>query len=413
MRGLTKAIALSCLMVFGIMGCKQEAPAPPEPVKPVEPAKPAADAARTGITDDEILIGTWGPLTGPAAAWGSVPRGTKAYFEQINEEGGIHGRKLRLLIRDDAYQPSRTKAAVLEMAEKEGVFAFVVGVGTSPGMAVKDYLAEKKIPWIGPASGSSNWARTPTRYLFAMYPTYETEAKVLVKYLVEDAGMKRIAFIYQNDDYGKEGLGATKAELARRGMELLAEVSVEVADADLSSHVIKLKMAKPDAVILWVMPKHAAIILSNAAKLNFKPQFASTSTLSDAPLMFRITKGLWEGVIFNAFTQPPNGDHPMIKKHKEAYEKYALAENPREEWGTFYLIGVQFAEPLVEALRRVGRDLDREKLIDALESLDHWNGGIGHDISFGPNERQGQKSLFICKCVNGDAKSLTDWITVE
>lgn len=410
-----------CLAIFMMVGCKKEEPIP-APVKPKQPAEvpapaktppPAVDVTKTGVTDDTILVGTWGPLTGPAAAWGAINRGVKAYFEMINEDGGIHGRKLKLLLRDDAYNPSRTKAAVMEMVEKEGVFAFVSGTGTSPGMAVKDYLIEKKIPHIGPASGSSNWIRPSNRYLFALYPTYETEGKVLVKYLTEHAQKERIAFIYQNDDYGKEGLESTKEALKKRGKELVAQVSLELADQDLASHVLKLKQANPDAVILWVMPKHGAIILSNAAKLNFKPLWASTSTLSDAPLMYRISKGLWEGVVFNAFMELPDSDHEMILKYKKAYEKYGLAENPQEEWGVFFLVGFQFAEPFVEALRRVGPDLDREKLVDALESLDHWNGGIGHDITFGPNERQGQKSLFMAKCVNGKAVKITDWFTAE
>ncbi len=407
MKWYLKSIAM-CFVVLALAGgCKKEEPAA-EPEAPEVPA-----AARTGVTEDTILVGTWGPLTGPAALWGAVPRGTAAYFEMINAEGGIHGRKLKLLVRDDAYQPARTKTAVMEMAEKEGVFAFVSGVGTGPGMAVKDYLHEKKIPWIGPASGSSNWSKPPTRYLFSVYPTYETEAKVLIKYLVEDAKKERIAFLYQNDDYGKEGLKSAKEKLSTYGKELIAEVSVETTDQDLNSHVLKLKSADPDAVLIWVLPKHAAIVLGAAAKLDFKPLWATTSTLSDAPMMHKITKGLWEGVVFNAFMELPDSDYPMILKYKEVWEKFGLAANSQEQWGTFFVAGFQFAEPFVEALRRAGRDLDREKLVDALETLDQWNGGIGHDITFGPDERDGQKSVRICVCRDGKAEPLTDWITAD
>jgi ABC-type branched-subunit amino acid transport system substrate-binding protein len=371
------------------------------------------DPKKIGVTDDTILVGQWGSQTGPAALWGAVARGTRAYFEMINDEGGIHGRKLKLLIRDDAYQPPRTKAAAMELVEKKGVFAFVGGTGTGPGMAVKDYLAAKKIPWIGPASGSSNWARTPTRYLFSLYPTYEIEATILTRYLLDQVGKERIAFLYQNDDYGKEGLEAARAELARRGKKLAAEVSLEVTDQDLNSHVMKLKAAEPDTVIMWVLPKHGAIALAAAAKLNLNPLWASTSTLSDAPLMHRITKGRWDGVIFSSIGELPDSDHPLVKKYRMAYEKYGLANNSQEEWGTFFLAGFFFAEPFVEAVRRAGPDLDREKLVEALETLDQWNGGTGHNITFGPNQRQGQKSIFICRCENGKAVRITDWITVE
>jgi branched-chain amino acid transport system substrate-binding protein len=408
---------LSFIFLLLAQGCEREEPTPspkiPRPVKKAEAPKKVPKAAKTGVTDDAIRVGTWGPLTGPAALWGAVPRGTDAYFKMINEEGGIHGRKLKLFIRDDAYQPARTKAAVMELVEKEGMFAFVGGVGTGPGMAVKQYLHEKKIPWIGPATGSSNWSDPPARYLFSLYPTYDTEAKVLVKYLVEDAEKDSIAFLYQNDDYGKEGLKAAKAKLETYGKSLVEQVSVETTDQDLNSHILKLKKAEPDAVIMWVLPKHAAIALSAAAKLGFEPLWATTSTLSDAPMMHNITQGLWEGVIFNAFMEMPDSDYPLIKKYKKAYENDGLAENPKEQWGTFFVAGFQFAEPFVEALKRAGRDLDREKLVEALETLDHWNGGVGHDITFGPKERDGQKSLRICICENGKAKVLTDWITAE
>ncbi len=414
-----KLMIILCILAAAMLvaGCppKEEAEPPAEePVKPAEPEQPAeADAAKTGVTDDTILVGQWSPQTGPAALWGAVARGTAAYFEMINEKGGIHGRKLKLLIRDDSYQAPKTKAAVMELAEKEGVFAFVGGVGTGPGMAVKDYLKEKKIPWIGPASGSSKWTEEFNRYLFSLYPTYTDEAKALVRYLLETAKKDKIALLYQNDDYGKEGLEAAKAELKKHGKELLAEVSVEMTDADLKSHVLKLKQAKPQAVILFVLPKHAAIAVGTAAKLKFKPLWVSTSTLSDVPLMYKITKGMWEGVVFDTFLELPDSDHPRVKQYREAYEKYGLKANPKEQWGLFFMAGFLFAEPFVEALEKAGPDLDREKLVEALETLDKWDDGIGHNITFSPERRQGQKAVFLATCKKGRAVKLTDWIEIE
>ena len=396
-----------------LSNCKKETEAP-EGQPPSNQSQETADlAAETGLTNDTIVVGQWGPQTGPAALWGAVARGTQTYFEMLNQEGGIHGRKLKLLIRDDAYQPPRTKSAVMELVEKEGVFAFVGGVGTGPGMAVKDYLAEKKTPWIGPASGSSQWAKKFSRYLFSLYPTYETEARALVAYLLETAKKKNLAFIYQNDDYGKEGLEGARAEMKKHGKELVTEISVEIADQDLSSHVLKLKEANPDCVVLWLLPKHAAITLGTAAKLNFKPLWASSSTLSDASLMHKITKGLWDGVIFTSFLELPDSDHPRVKKYRQAYEKYGKEANPQEEWGVFFMAGFLFAEPFIEALNRAGPELNREKLISSLESLKNWDDGIGHNITFGPNQRQGQKSVFVAKCENGKAVKVTDWITVN
>jgi branched-chain amino acid transport system substrate-binding protein len=421
MKSSIKIVLAIGLAMFLAAGCSQGKDKAKE--KPADKTKPADEAAKktdsanaaakTGVTKDTILVGQWSPQTGPAALWGAVARGTQAYFDMINEAGGIHGRKLKLLIRDDAFQPPRTKAAVMELVEKEGVFAFVGGIGTGTGMAVKDYLAEKKVPWIGPGSGSSQWAKKPGRYLFSVYPTYETEAKALVRYLLDTAKKEKIAFLYMNDDYGKEGLVAAQAELKKAGKKLVAEVSVEMTDQDLSSHILKLKSAKPDAVILFVLPKQGAIAVGTAAKLKFKPLWASTSTLSDAPLMYKITKKLWEGVVFNCIMELPDSDNPQVVKYKAAFEKYGKPRNKNDQWGIFFMAGFMFAEPFVEALKNVGPDLDREKLVEALEKINKWNGGIGHDVTFGPGQRQGQKSVFISKCENGKAVKIRDWIDVE
>jgi ABC-type branched-subunit amino acid transport system substrate-binding protein len=412
-----KLMTILCVLAAAmlVVGCppkeeKTEAPAETAE-KPAE--APAEAPAAVGVTKDTITVGQWGPLTGPAALWGAVARGTAAYFEMINEAGGIHGRKLKLLIRDDSYQAPKTKTAVMELVEKENVFAFVGGVGTGPGMAVKDYLLDKKVPWIGPASGSSKWSEEGNRYLFSLYPQYDVEAKALVRYLIGTAKKNRIAFLYQNDDFGQEGLEAAKAELKAKGLKLAAEVSVEMTDADLKSHILKLKQAKPQAVIMFVMPKHGAIALGTAAKMKFKPLWASASVLSDAPLMHKITKGLWDGVVFTSILELPDSDHPKVKEYKAAYEKYGLKANAKEQWGVFFMAGFLFAEPFVEAVKRAGPELDREKLVKALESLNKWDDGVGHNITFGPEERQGQKAVFIAKCEKGKAVKLTDWIEVE
>ena len=114
-------------------------------------------AQQRGVTDTEILVGQPGPQTGPAAAWGAIARGTGLLFKIVNEEGGIHGRKLKYFIRDDAYQPAKTKAIAKEFVDQIGVFAIMGGVGTGTGMAVRDYLMENRVLWFSPVSGAYNW----------------------------------------------------------------------------------------------------------------------------------------------------------------------------------------------------------------------------------------------------------------
>ncbi|UCF92589.1 MAG: ABC transporter substrate-binding protein [Desulfobacterales bacterium] len=374
--------------------------------------------AEEGVSDTEIHIGQWGPQTGPAAAWGSVARGTDAYFKMINAEGGINGRKLIHHMFDDAYNPAKTKAGVKELQEGTGMFAWVSGVGTAPGLAVRDYLMERQIPWIGPSSGSLHWIDPASKYLFPIYPLYYIEAKALVRHAVKDLGLKQVAIAYQNDDYGKNGVQGAKAELAQHGLQVVAEVPVEVKDTDMKPHVMQLRKSDADTVLLWVSPVHAVKIVGTSKAMNFTPQWMSTSTCSDFPLMMHISKGLWEGVIAATFAELPDADHPLLQKYqKDAYGKFAAKD---ERWGLFYYAGILFAEPLVEAIRRCGQDLTRERVVSELEGLKNFR-GIGGEISYGPLDtakayetRQGMKEVFLVKCLkDGKAEKLSDWMAIQ
>jgi len=365
--------------------------------------------AQRGVTDTEIRIGQWGPQTGPAALWGAVARGTGCYFDMINAEGGIHGRKITYFLRDDGYMAPRTKAIAKELVDNKQIFAFACGVGTANGMAVKKYLNNKRVPWVGPATGSTHFAFPPTKYLFALYPLYIDEASILINYAVKVMGKKRIAFFYQNDDYGKEGLLGAQLALEKFGMKLVAAVSAEPLDTDLSSHAMKLKKANPDCILMWVLPKHGAIILGTSAKIGLKTQWMTTSTLSDVPIMYKISKGLFKDVIFDTFGELPDSQHPLMKKYKEAHDKFT----PKDRWGIFFYAGFIFAEPMVEGLKRAGRNLTADSFVQGMETLKDFQ-GIGPKISFGPKQRQGTRSVFLAKVLEGGKiKRLSDWMTAD
>ena len=374
--------------------------------------------AEEGLTDTEIHIAQWGPQTGPAAPWGSVARGTGDYFKMINAEGGINGRKIVYHMFDDAYNPAKTKAGVKELQEGTGIFAWASGVGTSPGLAVRDYITSRKIPWVGPATGSSHWIDPPNKYLFAVYPLYYIEAKALVRLGVEKMGFERVAIAYQNDDYGKNGLEAARKELIAHGMKLVAEVPVELKDQDMKAHVMKLRQAKADMVLLWVGPVHAVRIIGTSKAMKFAPQFMSTSTCSDFPLLMHISKGLFQGVIATAFGELPDSTSPLMQKYKkDVYEQFAAKG---ERWGMFYYAGILFVEPMVEGLKRAGRNLTREGLVTAMESIKGFR-GIGGEISYdifnprnGYESRGGMKEIYIIQCMeDGKAKKLSDWMRIQ
>ncbi len=205
-----------------------------------------------------------------------------------------------------------------------------------------------------------------------------------------------------------------RAQLAKYNMKLVAAIPQNLADTDLKPHVLKLIKAKADTVLLWMGPGGAARTLGTAKQMRFNPQFMNSSSLSDYPLMYKITRGLWKGVITAAFGIPTDSDNPLMIKYKtEAYKKYAAKG---ERWGAFYGAGFAFAEPLVEAMKRSGRNLTREKLVNELEQLKDFQGIMGkiNFKPFDPNDiysRQGQAEVFLAKCgAGGKVEILSDWI---
>jgi len=372
--------------------------------------------AEEGVTDTEIHIGQWGPQTGPAAPWGAVARGSDAYFKMINAEGGIHGRKIVHHYFDDAYNPAKTKAGVKKLQESDhSIFAWVGGVGTATGMAVKEYLTDRKIPWISPSTGSSAWIIPPNKYVFGVYPQYDVEAAALTKYAIENLKTRKMAMMYQNDEYGKNAQEGFQRQMKEAGIKPAAVVPWNLGDDDLKPHINRLKQSGADTVLVWVTPAAVVRALFTAQAMQFKPQWMSTSTCSDFPFMYKISRGLFEGVIAATFGLVIDSPDPLIKKYKEeAFDKFAAKD---ERWGTFYTAGMGYAEPLVEALRRVGRDLTRERLVEELENLRGFKGLLA-EISFAPFDpnnpatRQGLTSIKVIQCLkDAKTKELTGWIT--
>jgi ABC-type branched-subunit amino acid transport system substrate-binding protein len=387
-------------------------------------------AGEEGVTDTEIHVGQWGPQTGPAAPWGAVARGTNAYFKMINAEGGIHGRKIIHHYFDDGYNPAKTKAGVKQLQEEIGMFAWVSGVGTAPGLAVKDYLMEKKIPWIGPSAGSRHWIEPPNKYLFNTYPLYLGDAQLLCKYAVETLGFKRFAIAYQNDDYGKQGLEGAQKQLAKSDLKLVAEIPVNVADTDMKPHIMKFKKAKAEAVLLFVGPGHVARLQGTGKAMQFEPQWMTSTTCGDHPLMMAITKGLYAGTISAGFGMMDpkkigignkedfmNPSLPLLAKYKkDAYDQFAAKE---ERWGMTFTAGMGYVEPFVEALKRCGPDLTREKFVAEMEKIRDFHGIMG-TVSYKPFDakdplcRIGQQEIFLVRAeADGTSTILTDWYTTE
>jgi ABC-type branched-subunit amino acid transport system substrate-binding protein len=372
-----------------------------------------AAAGRPGFDDKEIRIGNFSPQTGVAAAWGGHGRCPNILYQMVNEQGGIHGRKIKYYVRDDQYNPVVAKAVVKELVEKIGILAVTGIVSSACGNAVKDYLAEHQViictagtAGISPVlEANIKPGAPPNRYLFSFVPVYEDSASVLTQFIVKKLGMKKIGVLYQNDVFGQNGLKGVKQRLDAYGMKVLEQIPVEVSDKDLGSQLLRLKNAGVEAAILWLNPSQAVLAVKTAKGMKYQPQFFSFDGNSDYPLMYKISGGLWEGVITPAIYPMPQSNDPDLLKYREAAKKFA----PEEPWGVVTISGITVAEPLVEALRRVGRDLSVEATIKALESFRNWK-GLGPPITWSADRRQGAEAVQIQKCgPGGSFILLQDW----
>jgi branched-chain amino acid transport system substrate-binding protein len=363
-------------------------------------------AAEVGVTDTTIKLGTYQPLSGPLAPYAVLGRTIASFFEMVNDRGGIHGRRIELLMRDDGYNPANTRAVVKELVEREKVFAMVGGLGTPTGLAVMDYLNDRKVPHVAPASGYSGWANPPKRYLFPQSTNYAVESRLLTRYAAEQLKAKKIAVLYQNDPFGKEGLDGVTEMARKQGLHVVATVSYERTDTDYSSHALKLQRSRADVVLLWSTTKPTATLLKEAAKIGYKPHWVSSLVNLD-PVMFKLAGEAWEGVVVaSPYTLY---SAPEAAPYREFMKQYL----PDEPIGGFSVGGYAIAEVMTEALKRAGRELTREALVQALETFKDWDGVIARNITWAPSKRQGQNSVFFTRAQKGEYVKISDWLTLE
>lgn len=362
--------------------------------------------SEVGITDSTITIGSWGPLSGPAAAWGSMTHAMDAYFQLINEEGGVHGRKINFIYKDDGYNPGRTVPIVRSLVEDEKVFALIGGLGTNTGMAVLPYIEAQNVPWVSPGSGSAAWSTPPKQNIFATFGRYIDEAPKLVKYVLDSLASKKIAIVYQNDDFGRSAKQAALESLESQQINAVATISYELGEREMSTQAARLKASGAEIVLLWMGPQQAVALLSSARSLGYRPQWVASTVLSDMSRMYDLTEGTWTDVIFAYYGVMPNDTtHSRLQQYKAALARF----HPEIAWGAFAETGFIYAEPMLAALEAVGPSLSRERFVTVMEGLDFQ--GIGPRIRFGPNQRQGHQSLYLIRCTGRDSYiKLTDWL---
>lgn len=375
----------------------------------------SVSASDPGVTDTEVVIGVTQPLTGPAAGWGvNITGGMQAWADHINEQGGIHGRKIKLIIRDDGYNPARAVANLQRM--KNQIFAVCAQLGSAPCNAAKDFYPENKIPLITAYGNVGIYAHQPKekqKYYFIAYPDYEDETEYMTKYAIDKLGAKKIAHFYQNDEYGLgANAGIKKALNAKPGKaELVAEVPYEVTERALSTHALKLKESGADLLIMTAMMSSGAIMTKTLAKIAYQPVVMANFPLGPE-MMYKIAGETWEGTFPNLSAH--NGI-PGIHDDATKVANILISKNPKLKGQEFLaLFGATSVMHLAEGLKNAGKNLTREGLIKGMEMINNWTPPSGGaPVTYSPDRHHGVNAIWPCVAKDGKHIPLGNYVAFD
>jgi branched-chain amino acid transport system substrate-binding protein len=336
----------------------------------------AAPAADPGVTASSVLLGGTVPLTGEAAAFGTVAPGAKAYFDYVNAKGGINGRKIEYRYYDDAYNPAQTVQLTRRLVEQDHVFAIFNSVGTQNNLAIRDYLNAQKVPQLFAADGSQSIGRGWAKYPWTMgfLQSYRGEGDVYGKTIVTSRPKARIAVLYENTELGLDMLTGLTRAIAGKGPRVVAKESYEFTGADVSSQIASLKASGADTLMLFATPKFFIQAISTTHRLGWKPQVYIAS-VSIEPTIMSIARfnapELTKGALSIAFVKNPNdpiwAKDPAVALYRSIMRKYDPTGKPTDVYNWY---GMTVAWTMVETLRKAGKNLTRASLLKAAQSLD-------------------------------------------
>jgi branched-chain amino acid transport system substrate-binding protein len=326
----------------------------------------------TGANDTEIKIGNIMPYSGPASAYGVIGKTEQAYFDKINAEGGINGRKIKFITYDDGYSPPKAVEQARKLVESDEVLVVFNPLGTPSNSAIQKYLNAKKVPQLFVATGATKW-NDPKDFPWTMgwQPSYQSEAHIYAKYLMKEKPDAKIGVLYQNDDFGKDYLKGLKDGLGAKASMILAEESYETSEPSIDGHVVKLKSAGVDTFISITTPKFAAQAIKKLAEIDWHPLHIVSNVSSSVggvlkPAGYENSQGILSAAYAKDGADAQWDKDPGMKKFFDFLAKY-YPEGDKLNSSVVYGYGV--AQTLVKVLEMCGDDLTRANVMKQAASL--------------------------------------------
>lgn len=381
-----------------------------------------AAVADPGVTDDTVTIGATFPLTGVAApGYSEIPTGAQAYFDYVNEQGGVHGRQIDYIVKDDGYNPTNTSTVTNELVLKEEVFATVGSLGTPTQASVADYLNDEGVPQLMVSSGSLQWGDdVENRPLtFGWQPDYEIEGKIIGQWVAENMPDAKVGLFLQDDDLGED---AEKGVRQFVDDQIVAVERYTSGNTDVAPQVSGLQAAKADLVLAFNTPSYTALSQLVALKTGYKPQWFYANIGSDPALVGSLLERFSEGAVSGDSSaldgvltteyipSVDNPDDPWTQLWQKVWDEHG----EDGELTNYRIYGMSQAYAFVQALDAAGEDLTREGLVEAIEEGGtEWEGPQLAPFRYSADSHMGIAGMRVIEIKGGKGDPLTDVLVTD
>ena len=379
-------------------------------------------AAEVGVSDDSITVGGTFPLTGVAApGYSEIPTGAQAYFDYVNANGGVHGRKIDFLVKDDGYDPTKTSSLTDELVLKDKVFATVGSLGTPTHNAVVDSLNDEGVPDLFVSSGALAWGDDPGShpYTFGWQPDYEIEGKIIGQWVADNMPDAKVGLFLQDDDFGAD---AEKGVLQFIDSQVVETQRYTSGNTDVGPQITALQASGADLVLSFTTPSYTALGQLVSLKLGFKPKWYVSNVGSDPTLVGGLLERFSEGAVPGTASSL-NGimsseyipgvdapDNPWVQLWQKVWDE----SGQEGELTNYRIYGMSFAYTFVQALQAAGEDLTRDGLVEAIEE----DGGdfAGPQLApyrYSSDSHLGISGMQIVELQEGVGNPLTEVLTTD
>lgn len=344
--------------------------------------RPAAWAADPGVTPSSVKIGQTVPLSGPVSAYSTFSKTSVAFYQMINDQGGIAGRKIDLLSVDDAFSPPKTVEQTRKLVESDQVFAIVAPMGGTTAKAVQKYLNDNRVPQFLIQSSLPNW-NNPKEFpwSFSGLPNSDLEVGIYARYLLKTMPQARVAVLHQNDDFGRAYLTAMTNLLKGKGAKIVASEPFDLSEPTIDSHIVKLAATKADALLIGATARQTVQTLKKAAELGWKPQIFIAYPAANVERTYKVAgfdlaKGAISSSVFKDPRDPATANDSDVRDYFAFMEKY----NPTgDRYDTLNVAAYVEGQIFIEVLRRCGADLTRKSFLEKATNLGNFKSPMLRD----------------------------------